>query len=146
MYLNFWKKYFDPSWKQAESYKHLNLTNEQGEGRSEQHFHELIFHLCQELTLGFPEPCWAKFCSQEGENSGRAAVTLIHISVTDGQIQHLVILTSCSHLRELKCWGISKHSPTSGSGNFWSSPKPCWEGCLHCRLLADSNGQISEIK
>lgn len=42
---------------------HLNLSNEQGEGKSEQHFQELIFHVRQELTLGFPELCWGKFCS-----------------------------------------------------------------------------------
>lgn len=42
---------------------HLNLSNEQGEGKSEQHFQELIFHVRQELTLGFPGLCWGKFCS-----------------------------------------------------------------------------------
>lgn len=63
IYLNFWKKHSDLSWKQVESYMHLNLTNERGEGKSEQHFQELIFHLCQELALGFPEHCWAVLLS-----------------------------------------------------------------------------------
>lgn len=42
---------------------HLNLTNEQGEGKSEQHLQELIFHRHKELTLGFPEHCWVELCS-----------------------------------------------------------------------------------
>lgn len=32
---------------------HLNLTNEQSEGKSEQHLQELIFNLHDDLTLGF---------------------------------------------------------------------------------------------
>lgn len=65
---------------------HLNLTNEQGEGRSEQHLQELIFSPCTELTPGFPEHWWAKVFSSGRRIHRNAAVTLILMRVSSSWV------------------------------------------------------------
>lgn len=39
--------------------------------------------------------------------------------------------------------GYQNKASTSGNGNLWSGPKPCYDVCLHRKLLADSEGHIS---